>query len=119
MESYNLWRDVLDTYQSSPDWIKALWLVSIPGFLLGVLALVLRYRVAVRRLERFADGRPVWSVVAGTDGTYRVHRHHRGPAQNRDTAQKSTRGVGTALVFPPLPPGSGEVDRPPADHPDK
>ena len=113
MESYSFWRDFFDTYQSSPDWIKALWLVVPPSFLLGVLALVLRYRVAVRRLERFADGRPVWSVVARTDGTYRVHRHH------RDPAQRSTRGVDTAPAFPPLPPGSGEADRPPADRPDK
>ena len=66
---YNLPADLLNTFRSLNDWIKALWILSVPGFVLGFLALVLRYRVAVRRLDRFADGRLICSVVAGTDGS--------------------------------------------------
>lgn len=37
MNDYNFWSDLLDTFQSSPDWIKALWLLIPPGFLLGLV----------------------------------------------------------------------------------
>ena len=50
MTDYNFWADLLATFRSSPDWIKALWILSGPGFLLGVLALVLRHRTAVVRI---------------------------------------------------------------------
>jgi len=47
MDSYNFWADLFDTYQSTADWIKALWIVSVPAFVLGLVALVLRYRLAI------------------------------------------------------------------------
>ena len=31
---YNFWRDLLDTYQSLPDWLKFCWLVVPSGLLL-------------------------------------------------------------------------------------
>ena len=46
MEDYNVWADLLDTYQSMADWVKALWLVVPPAFLLTLIALILRYRIA-------------------------------------------------------------------------
>ena len=78
---YNLPADLLNTFRSLNDWIKALWILSVPGSLLGVLALVLRYRVTVRRLDRFADGHIICSVVAAKNGPYRVHPHQRDPAE--------------------------------------
>ena len=48
MENYNFWADLLDTYQSSADWIKALWLIVPPAFVLGLVALLLHYRLASR-----------------------------------------------------------------------
>lgn len=41
MEQYNFWRDFFDTYQSLADWIKALWLIVPPAFVLGFAALVM------------------------------------------------------------------------------
>ena len=46
MTDYNFWADLLDTFKSSPDWIKALWLTIPPGFLLALVALLMRYRIA-------------------------------------------------------------------------
>ena len=43
MEDYNFWQDFFDTYQSLPDWMKALWLIVPPAFLLGLIALIMRY----------------------------------------------------------------------------
>lgn len=39
MQDYNLWADLLATFRASPDFIKALWLLVPPGFVLGVMAL--------------------------------------------------------------------------------
>lgn len=52
MQDYNFWADLLATFRASPDFIKALWLIVPPGFLLGVMgfvAWVLRWRSMVWR----------------------------------------------------------------------
>lgn len=40
MENYNFWQNFFDTYQSSPDIIKALWILIGPGFVLGLVAIL-------------------------------------------------------------------------------
>jgi len=50
MESYNVWQDAFDTYQSLPDAVKLAWVIMPPAFLLGLLALVLHYRLATKRI---------------------------------------------------------------------
>ena len=48
MNDYNFLKDLLDTYQSSPAWVQAVWVIAPPliffGFLWCLAALVLRYR---------------------------------------------------------------------------
>ena len=51
MDDYNFWADLFDTYQSTADWIKALWLIVPSAFLLGLIALILRYRIASRQAQ--------------------------------------------------------------------
>ena len=51
MESYNFWQDFFDTYQSLPDWLKALWLIVPPAFVLGSLALVARLKMVGKRID--------------------------------------------------------------------
>lgn len=58
MEGCNFWADLLDTYQSTSDWVKALWILMWPAFVLSVLALVLQYRLALARLRVSGEGRP-------------------------------------------------------------
>ena len=48
MQDYNFWADLLFTFQSSPDWIRALWLLVPPGFVLAVMAMVMRFGLALR-----------------------------------------------------------------------
>ncbi|MCF1482618.1 MULTISPECIES: protein kinase [Rhizobium/Agrobacterium group] len=49
MADYNVWADAFDTWQSMADWVKAIAIVMPPVFAMGVLALLLRYRLALRR----------------------------------------------------------------------
>ncbi|MGV1769813.1 protein kinase [Agrobacterium vitis] len=49
MADYNVWADIFDTWQSMADWVKAIAIVMPPVFAMGVLALLLCYRLALRR----------------------------------------------------------------------
>ncbi len=51
MNDYNFWADLLDTFQSMDDWLKALALLIPPGFVLVVLGLFLRHRATMRAIE--------------------------------------------------------------------
>lgn len=43
MDNYNFAADLLATFRASPDFVKALWLLVPPGFIIGlVIALKLR-----------------------------------------------------------------------------
>ena len=37
MEPYSFWQDLFYTYRSSSDTIKALWLITPPAFVLGLI----------------------------------------------------------------------------------
>lgn len=58
MEGYNFWADLFDTVRSTADWVKALWIVMWSSFWLGVVALVLRYWLALARLSASRAGHP-------------------------------------------------------------
>ncbi len=75
MENYNFWQDFFDTYQSLSDWTKALWLVVPPTFILGVTALVLRYRLNSKRIEAQQTGRLKYTVHCDETGNYRLYTH--------------------------------------------
>lgn len=51
MDSYHVWQDAFDTYQSLSEGLKLAWLVVPPAFVLAFTALVLRYRLARHRLN--------------------------------------------------------------------
>jgi hypothetical protein len=65
---YSVFADLLDTYQSLSDGLQLAWLVVPVLFLLGCLALVLRYRLASRRLACLAGGRLAYTVFSEEDG---------------------------------------------------
>ena len=77
MEDYNFWQDFFDTYQSLSDVVKALWLLVPPAFLLGLVALLLRHRVAQREAEHGGRGDLLFTVHRDDDGALRVYRHGR------------------------------------------
>ena len=52
MEYYNFWADLLDTFQSSPNAIKVVWLLIPPAFLLGLVALAMHFHLAAKRVKR-------------------------------------------------------------------
>jgi hypothetical protein len=71
MDNYNVWADLFDTYQSTADWLKALWIVATPAFVLGVIA-VLRPRRSKAEAEQ---GELLYSIRRHRDGMLTVHRH--------------------------------------------
>ena len=42
----------LDYYRSSPDWVKAVWVLSLPAFFIGMSWIAAHYGLALLRLER-------------------------------------------------------------------
>ena len=75
MDHYNFWQDFFDTYQSLSNWTKALWLIVPPAFVLGLIALILRTRVALRKVETAERGDLVYSIHRDADDVLHVTRH--------------------------------------------
>ena len=97
MEEYNFWRDLFDTFQSLSDWIKALWLIVLPAFVLGLIALILRHRVAVKAIEHAIRGELIYTIRRDANGQLHVSRH--GAALEREPAlvllEQANSGDGT------------------------
>lgn len=53
---------IISYYNQSPDWVKAVWVLSAPAFILGMSGLILWYRVAMRRLNSLEASTTVDSV---------------------------------------------------------
>ncbi len=71
MNDYNFWAHLLDTFQASPDLIKAIWLLTPPFFMLGLVALTLRFKIDSKRADKGLGGELVYSVHR--DKQNRVH----------------------------------------------
>ncbi len=71
MEETTFWQALFATYQSLTDWIKALWLIVPPAFILVLTALLLR----AKRPAPETDGELVYTVHRDPSGHYRVLRH--------------------------------------------
>ena len=82
MDNYNFWSNLLDTFQSSPDWIKALWLIVPPAFVLALVALTLRFRIESRKVERRFDGELVYSIHRDADNRVHILRHSPGAQES-------------------------------------
>lgn len=77
-EPYNFWQDFFDTYQSLSDWIKALWLIVPPTFLLLLLWMGLRARNEHRSVETNVGGRLIYSVYRDNQNRFHVISHQFG-----------------------------------------
>ncbi|PRD50139.1 hypothetical protein [Phyllobacterium myrsinacearum] len=82
MTDYNFWQDLFDTYQSLSDWLKILWLIVPPAFVLGLVALTLRFRIESRRVERRFDGELVYSIHRDAGNQLHVVSHVRQAGDN-------------------------------------
>jgi hypothetical protein len=71
MTDYNFWQDFFDTYQSLSDWLKILWLIIPPAFVLGLVALTMRFRIASKRADKGLDSELVYSLHR--DAGNRIH----------------------------------------------
>ena len=82
MDNYNFWQDLFDTYQSLSDWLKILWLIVPPAFVLGLVALTLRFRIESRKVERRFDGELVYSIPRDADNRVHILRHSPGAGES-------------------------------------
>lgn len=80
MEDYNFWADLLDTYQSSSDWIKALWIIIPPAFLLCLVGL-LRPRYRDSEIPQKDDGEVLYTISREADNRLCLRRHIAVPEQ--------------------------------------
>jgi len=69
---YNVWQDLFDTYQSLPDWIKFAWLVVPPLFVLGLMALMMRFGIEHRRADSVLAGKLIYSIYRDGENGFRV-----------------------------------------------
>jgi len=75
MEDYNFWRDFFDTYQSLSDWMKFAWLIVPATFLLALIALNMRYRIATKRVENEINNELDYTVYRDDQGQLQIRRH--------------------------------------------
>lgn len=75
MDNYNFWQDFFDTYQSLSDWMKALWLIIPPAFVLGLVALVMRLRIDGKRAELGGTGKLIYSIHRDNEGQFHIVSH--------------------------------------------
>lgn len=103
MEPYNFWQDFFDTYQSLSDIMKALWLIVPPAFLLGLIALVMRHRVALKEVENGVSGDLVYTIHRDDYGELQVYRHD--PELGHEPALVLLEREPSAQLKPPLTDG--------------
>jgi DNA-binding transcriptional regulator YbjK len=72
---YHLFHELLETYRSLNDWLKALWLVTPPVFVLGLTGLLLHHRRARATSAQLPGGQTLYSVSQMDDGEMRVFSH--------------------------------------------
>ncbi|MGY6644758.1 MAG: hypothetical protein ACXIVD_06010 [Salinarimonas sp.] len=93
MEDISTFQAFLGTYQSLADWIKALWLIVPPAFILLLTALLLRAKRPVPEV----DGELVYTVHRDAAGQYRILRH----APPNDTPALLPLEPDTPALIPP------------------
>src|SRR6056297_2277456 len=71
MEETTFWQALFAAYQSTTDWVKALWLIVPPAFIVAMTALILRRHRPVPE----HDGELVYTVHRDATGQYRILRH--------------------------------------------
>ena len=100
MDGYNFWKDLLDTYQSLSDGMKALWLIVPAAFALGLAWLILRTRIALRKIQTAERGDLVYTIHRDASDVLHVTRH--GAALHREPAlvllEEGSEGDGSRIV---------------------
>jgi len=98
MEDYNFWQDFFDTYQSLSDWMKFAWLIVPSTFLLALIALNMRYRIATRRLENEINNELDYTVCRDAQGQLQVQRRGELTMQEAELLLPDQGGDGAPLV---------------------
>lgn len=66
MEDYSFLRDMLETWRSTTDWVKAVVVIAIPGQIVFLVHQILRHRAEQRAMiaeERAVDRREIRELV--------------------------------------------------------
>jgi len=96
MQDYNFWADLLDTYQSLSIWMKTMWLVVPPTFLIALLTIILRHRIAYKRADYRFPGDLVYTIRR--DDQNQLHIYHHQSNTKKPPALVLVDDVGSNLV---------------------
>lgn len=77
MDGYSFWQDLFDTYQSLSDWMKVLWLIVPPVSILGLAALIMRFRIDSKQADHGFTGKLLYSIHRDEDNQFHVIAHSR------------------------------------------
>ena len=66
---------LLAAYQTLPDFVKALWVVVPPMFVIALLVVTLWYREQRRRTKLANSATLVYTIMPDETGTLRVYAH--------------------------------------------
>lgn len=77
MDNYNFWQDFFDTYQSLSDWMKALWLIIPPTFVLGLVVLVMRFKIGSKQANLGFSGKLIYSIYRDEEDHFHIVAHGR------------------------------------------
>jgi hypothetical protein len=66
MDTYSVWQDVLDTYQSLSDVLKFAWLIVPPTFVIVLVAVCFHYQLARSRLQNDVAGKGILKLDRDT-----------------------------------------------------
>jgi len=105
---YHFWQDFFDTYQSLSDWMKFAWLVIPPGFLLTLVALILRYRLMNRHTKDIDSATLAYTVRKNESGDLQIYTHEGADRLSSQAARPKL------LPLPEIPPLSRK-ERSPLD----
>lgn len=75
MDGYNFLHDVLSTYQSLPDVMKALWLIAPSIFVLGIVALSMWFRLEEKKLDHGFSGTLIYSIYRDEEDQFHIISH--------------------------------------------
>ncbi len=83
VQAYSFLADALSKFHTAPEFIQALWLVSVPMTLLGTTWLMMRGLTTLvpQLTRRHWRGHLVYGVYQDARGRWMVYRHDRKPEE--------------------------------------
>ena len=84
-KKYSFGADLLNTFQTSPEWIQGLWLLVVLLLLLGLCWCIKEAIVAFAKRKSFPRGKLVYSIHRSDDNELLIYSYAEEPLEKGDT----------------------------------